>query len=159
MVFMGSCVVHAVRMQVDPQYAKEYGEEQERLHIARVKDQNRKNNPTPIVATGKSDATKAIEDMTGTNKEPLELVDGRKGVRGVIDDFGFMTITGRVRNNAAKTYTYVQINFVVLNDAGEEVGTAWTNHTGFAPGAVWRFKAVSLQPGGTRYRLKSLDGY
>jgi hypothetical protein len=159
MVFMGSCVVHAVRMQVDPQYAKEYSEEQERLSIARAKDQTRKNTPTPVVLTGKSDVTKAIEDMTGANKEPLEIIDGRKGVRGVIDDLGFMTITGRVRNNAAKTYTYVQINFVVLNDAGDEVDTAWTNHTGFAPGAVWRFNAVSLQTAGTRYRLKSLDGY
>jgi hypothetical protein len=70
-----------------------------------------------------------------------------------------MTITGRVRNNTTKTYSYTQITFNLYNASGEQVGTALANVNGVEPGAVWRFSAIGFAPEAQRYKLHELSGF
>ena len=86
----------------------------------------------------------------------LELV-GKPN--GVINEFGYMTITGRVKNNSSKNYAYAQITFIVTNNAGEQVGSALGNINNLQAGSTWKFSAVSLAHGGTRFKLGSISGW
>lgn len=54
---------------------------------------------------------------------------------------GFVWITGRVKNTSDHELRYAEIRFTLEDGNGNHIGTAWTNTTNLAPGAVWRFKA------------------
>lgn len=86
----------------------------------------------------------------------MEL-DGKP--KGVIDEYGYMTVTGRVKNNTRKNYTYAQITFIITNNAGEQVGSALANINNLEAGQAWRFRAVSLATGGTRFKLGEISGW
>lgn len=86
----------------------------------------------------------------------LELIDQPNGV---IDEHGYMTITGRVKNSSSKTYKYAQITFTVTNKEGEQVASALANINNLEAGQVWKFRAVSLAAGGVKYKLGSISGW
>lgn len=109
--------------------------------------------PGPPAGQPSSTASPAAPVQTET-KPDLELLED-KGQRS---EFA-TTITGRVKNNAGKTYSYVQIVFKLYNEAGEQVGIAMANTTGLEAGNVWRFKAVGLTPDGANYKLDNISGY
>lgn len=98
----------------------------------------------------------AISSPAPEPQVALELV-GKPN--GVVNEFGYMTITGRVKNNSSKNYTYAQITFIVTNNAGEQVGSALGNINNLQAGATWKFSAVSLAAGGTRFKLGSISGW
>lgn len=86
----------------------------------------------------------------------LELIDTPKAAT---NEYGYMEITGRVKNTSSKTYTYAQITFIVANSAGEQVGSAMANVNNLEAGATWKFRAVSLAAGGVKYKLGSISGW
>lgn len=53
-------------------------------------------------------------------------------------------IVGKVRNNSGRRYSYVQVVFTLLNEAGEQTGSAMANVNGLEPGRVWAFEAAAL---------------
>jgi len=86
----------------------------------------------------------------------LELIDTPKAVT---NEYGYMEITGRVKNTSSKTYSYAQITFIVANNAGEQVGSAMANVNNVEAGATWKFRAVSLATGGTKFKLGKISGW
>lgn len=83
----------------------------------------------------------------------LVLLDEPAGKIGA----GFIVITGRVRNNSPKPIGYANINFTILNGEGEQVGTAIDAVSNLEAGAVWKFRAVSMRPGGVRFKLAKIS--
>lgn len=102
----------------------------------------------------------AVMAMTDATPEPakngphgLVLLDepaGTVGSSGIV-------ITGRVRNNSPKPAGYANINFTILNSEGEQVGTAIDAVSNLEAGAVWKFRAVSMRPGGVRFKLAKIS--
>lgn len=86
----------------------------------------------------------------------LELIDTPKAAT---NEYGYMEITGRVKNTSSKTYAYAQITFIVANDAGEQVGSAMANVNSLEAGATWKFRAVSLASGGSKFKLGKISGW
>lgn len=106
--------------------------------------------PPTVEATPPPEAAAAPEP-----KAPdLELLE-------MIGESGEYTskITGRVRNNSGKTYTYAQVVFTLFNDADEQVGSAMANVNGLEPGQVWRFEAVALAKDFSRFKLDKVSGF
>ena len=101
-------------------------------------------------AEGKT-AKQAAEPVAAVtaSKPDLELLNDK----GTSDSFS-TTISGRIRNNTAKTYSYVQVTYTLYNKAGDNVGTARTNANNLAPGEIWNFKAVGFTSDGDRFKHK-----
>lgn len=78
---------------------------------------------------------------------------------GETGDFGMMTITGKIRNNTGKRYSYAQATFSIYNKAGEQVGSALANVNNLEPGGTWAFRAVGSAPGGERFKLAGITGF
>ena len=86
-------------------------------------------------------------------KSNLELLSRS----GSYDEYS-TTITGRIRNNTAHSYGYVQVTFNLYNTAGEQVGTALANVNNLEPGTVWKFKAFGFARG-TTFKLGEITGF
>ena len=52
------------------------------------------------------------------------------------------TITGTVKNNCGKDFSYVEIQFKLFDHKGNVVGTAMANQTNLKAGETWKYKAV-----------------
>lgn len=100
--------------------------------------------------TAKANTKKKIE------KEPLELQKGWKLGRG---EFGNVVITGTVKNNSKKTYSYVQITFGLYDKDKAKVGSALANINYLAPNQIWKFQAVPMIEEFVYARVEKLDGF
>lgn len=67
-------------------------------------------------------------------KEALELLDDA----GETNDYS-TTVTGRIRNNSTKNYSYVQAVFNLYDAQSNRVGTALANINGLDAGETWKF--------------------
>lgn len=52
------------------------------------------------------------------------------------------TITGTVKNNCGRDFSYVEIGFKLFDHKGNVVGTAIANQTNLKAGETWKYKAV-----------------
>ena len=68
-------------------------------------------------------------------------------------------ICGTVKNNTAKQYRYVKIEFTLYDKSDAQIGTAWAIISNLEPNGTWKFKALVLQEETARYKLQSLTGY
>jgi hypothetical protein len=68
------------------------------------------------------------------------------------------TVSGRIRNNTQKRYSYVQVSYSLLNGAREKVGTAFANTSSLEPGQVWRFEASGFVDAKT-CKLDTITGF
>lgn len=59
------------------------------------------------------------------------------------DTFSYY-IEGNVKNNRNKNYSYVQIEFVCYDAAGNNLGTAMDNTNNLLANQTWKFKAIFL---------------
>ena len=53
-------------------------------------------------------------------------------------------IEGTVKNNTSKDYSYVQIEFVCYDKAGNNLGTAFDNTNNLLGNETWKYKAIGL---------------
>ena len=81
-----------------------------------------------------------------------------KTVKGEVDQFGFVNITGTVVNRRDKKLKYAQITFNVYDASGALVGNALANINDLEPGGRWNFKAISLKKGKS-YKFSELSGF
>jgi len=89
------------------------------------------------------------------SKENLELIEshietGAYGVRYVV---------GQVRNNADRTYSYVQVTINLYDNSGAQVGSTLANVNNLEPGGLWKFKAVLIEDTATNYKIKEITGF
>lgn len=55
-------------------------------------------------------------------------------------------IEGTVKNNKDKDYTYVEIEFICYDSAGNNIGTAINNTNSLLGNQTWKFKAMGIFP-------------
>jgi len=67
-------------------------------------------------------------------------------------------IVGLIRNNTSREYTYVQVNFTVYDQEGNQVGSAFANLNGLEPRGTWKFKAVCFCQG-TNFKLHKIKAH
>ena len=71
-------------------------------------------------------------------------------------------ITGVVKNNTRKDYSYVQIEYVIYDENGNNLGTAMDNINNLAAGDTWSFEANLFSFSATRpvtFKYVQIDGW
>ena len=96
----------------------------------------------------------AMSDRVETQLVPdLELLDYDS-----TNDGYFAYVTGHVRNNTDRTYSYVQVSVNLYN--GESlVGTTLDNVNNLGPGETWEFSALVAEDNVTSYRITDVSGF
>ena len=74
-------------------------------------------------------------------------------------DYGSKYIVGSVKNNAGKTYGYVQVTINLYDNSGNQVGSTMSNVNNLEPGGTWKFKAYWLEKDATNYKIKEISGF
>lgn len=70
----------------------------------------------------------------------------------------FRYVTGHIKNNTNRTYSYVQVEINTYK--GETlVGSTLDNVTNLAPGDVWEFKAMILEDDADSFRIVDVTGW
>lgn len=72
--------------------------------------------------------------------------------------YGYGWATGRIRNNTRRTYSYVQVEINLYDEAGNLVGSTLDNVNNLAPGQIWTFRAPIFTPF-ARYRIENVTGF
>ena len=116
--------------------------------------------------------TSTSEDNSGTetgeeSKEPeiiwldksLGLYQSTTETKGVIDDYGYITIYGGVGNASKTDYSYVEIVYSIYDDAGNKTGDAIDNIMGLKSGERWRYEAFGYAANGSKYKFKSVTAF
>lgn len=67
-------------------------------------------------------------------------------------------ITGKIRNNTRKTYSYVEVDINLYNADGVQVGSCLDNVTNLEPGQVWAFKAPVVEDGVQSFKIVRVTG-
>ena len=68
-------------------------------------------------------------------------------------------ISGTIKNNTNRKYSYAQVTFGVYDKDGNKVDTALDNINNLGPGETWSFKAISTYTGGGSYKLDKITAY
>ncbi len=91
------------------------------------------------------------------NRPDLEIIGD---ITDSNDGFA-LYLEGTIRNNASKTYSYVQVSFGIYDNAGNKTGTAMANVNNLGAGETWKFKAICLTPptNGGNYKLDEITGF
>ena len=96
----------------------------------------------PLFLTGCStdDVYQALDDTVQEqeNNKFILLED-----RGYADEYGVAYyIEGTVRNDTSITYSYVQVQFNVYDEAGNIIGSCLDNINNLEGNGTWKFKAI-----------------
>ena len=106
--------------------------------------------------------TNSTQQTSGTNvaNEEFTLEEGHSGSS---DEYGMSyTITGSIKNNTDKQYSYVQVTFNLYDADGAQIGSALANINNLEPNGLWKFKAIgSLGDGKSvaSYKLMEITGW
>ena len=111
----------------------------------------------PAAADDSAAVTSSDPSAAGTEaKADLELLSSD----GTFDSsIGAIHITGSVKNNSEKTFSYVQIQFVLYDKSGAQVGTALANTNGLEPGNIWKYDAIGMASNVSTFKASNLVGY
>lgn len=74
-------------------------------------------------------------------------------------EYGTQTITGILKNNSSKQYSYVQLEFNLYDGAGIQVGSTIANVNNLEPGASWKFNAPILDSEAVSAKLKGITSF
>ncbi|MHB9130379.1 MAG: FxLYD domain-containing protein [Armatimonadota bacterium] len=66
------------------------------------------------------------------------------------------TIEGTVQNNTNASIPYAQIDYILYDESGAQVGKAWANITDLEPHGVWKFSASVTENNVAKYKLSYL---
>ncbi|MCK9582942.1 MAG: FxLYD domain-containing protein [Endomicrobiales bacterium] len=100
-----------------------------------------KKSPPPNSGKASLSSNKSITESM-SEKPALELKKGWEFVNG---KYGNTLISGIVKNNSQKNYSYVQISFGIYDKSGAKIGTAMANINNLRSGGTWKFEASILQ--------------
>lgn len=67
-------------------------------------------------------------------------------------------VTGQIRNNTDKTYSYAQVE-INLYSNGVQVGSTLDNINNLEPHSIWEFKAIILQDNADQFKVKDISGW
>ena len=87
-------------------------------------------------------------------QEKFSLVDSN----GDYDGFAYY-ITGTIKNNTNKQYSYVQVTFNLYDANGAQIGTALANINNLEANGTWKFKAIGTTEKPASYKLAEITGW
>lgn len=87
-------------------------------------------------------------------QEKFSLVDSN----GDYDGFAYY-ITGTIKNNTNKQYSYVQVTFNLYDADGAQIGTALANINNLEANGTWKFKAIGTTEKPASYKLAEITGW
>lgn len=94
------------------------------------------------------------EVKTTQNQEKFTLLESN----GDYDGFAFY-VTGTIKNNTDKQYTYVQVTFNLYDADGAQIGTALANINNLESNGTWKFKAIGPTEKPASYKLADITGW
>lgn len=84
----------------------------------------------------------------------------------VSDDLELMTwsysgqhVTGSIRNNTRRTYSYAQVQINVYDSNGAQIGSTMDNINNLAPGGIWKFDAYVFEENGSKVSVEDICGW
>lgn len=105
------------------------------------------------VAGGDSTTTSGNAEKTLT-QEKFTLVSSE----GSYDGFAYY-VTGTIKNNTQKEYSYVQVTFNLYDAEGAQIGTALANINNLEANGTWKFKAIGGTEKAVSYKLAEITGW
>lgn len=103
------------------------------------------------LAGGESNSTDTPSGTT-TNTEKISLLDGYTG--SAESDYSYK-ITGTLKNNTDRSYSYVQVEFYVYDSAGNMLDTCLGNNSGLEANGSWKFTASCFFSNGDSHKVAS----
>ncbi len=85
-------------------------------------------------------------------KEKISLLEGHTG--NVESEYSY-EISGSLKNNTDKEYTYVQVEFYTYDSEGNLLDTCLANNNGFEANGTWKFTASCFFGDGNAKDVKS----
>ena len=105
---------------------------------------NNNNNSTSTSSTSEIQQT----------QEKFSLIDSE----GSHDGFAYY-VTGSIKNNTDKEYSYVQVTFNLYDAEGAQIGTAMANINNLEANGIWKFKAFGGTEKAASYKLNEITGW
>lgn len=106
----------------------------------------------PSSDTPSSD-TSSSEGSTQQKAADLEILD-----HSVTNDGYVRYVTGHIKNNTDKTYSYVQVE-INLYEGDVQVGSTMDNINNLEPGGTWEFNAIIIDDNATDYKIAGVTGW
>jgi len=91
---------------------------------------------------------------TKQTQEKFTLIDSE----GSHDGFAYY-VTGSIKNNTNKQYSYVQVTFNLYDANGAQLGTAMANINNLEANGTWKFKALGVTEEVASYKLSEITGW
>jgi hypothetical protein len=98
--------------------------------------------------------TSSEPSSTESEKPALEILS----VECNVDEYSTHVI-GKLKNNTSKQLTYVQVQYALYDESGNQIGTALANVNGLDAGGTWKFDAIGITGETSKYKLIDLTGY
>lgn len=73
-------------------------------------------------------------------------------------DESSIKITGKIRNNTSKSYSYAEVTFTLYDREGNQVGTAMANINNLEPSATWKYEAIGMG-NVARFKVSEITGH
>lgn len=103
---------------------------------------------------GINNTTQTGTSTTQQTQENFTLVDSE----GSYDGFAYY-VTGTIKNNINKQYTYVQVTFTLYDADGAQIGTALANINNLEANGTWKFKALGGTSKAASYKLSEITSW
>lgn len=94
-----------------------------------------------------------VADSSDQKKDDLEVLSYDSITEG-----GLGYVTGEIKNNTEKNYTYVQVEINMYKDE-TVLGSTLANVNNLGPGETWKFKALITDKECNRYTIKEVTGF
>lgn len=92
--------------------------------------------------------------QTTPTQEKFSLVDSE----GSYDGFAYY-VTGTIKNNTDKEYSYAQVTFTLYDADGAQIGTAMANINNLEANGTWKFRALGGTQEAASYKLSEITGW
>lgn len=99
-------------------------------------------------------STSITSNTTTQTTERFTLVDSE----GSFDGFAYY-VTGSIKNNTNRQYSYVQVTFNLYDEDGAQIGTAMANVNNLEANGTWKFKALGITEEVASYKLMEITGW
>ncbi|NEW09093.1 hypothetical protein GK047_24255 [Paenibacillus sp. SYP-B3998] len=68
-------------------------------------------------------------------------------------------VVGTVKNNSGKELKNIEINIMLYDDSGAQVGETVASVTSFEKDGTWKMKAIIFQKEATKFKIKKIDSF
>jgi hypothetical protein len=87
-------------------------------------------------------------------KPDLELLNSKRITKG-----SWKYVTGTIKNNTSKEYSYVQVEINLYDNNENQLGSTLANVNNLEAGGTWKFEAIIYEEKATRYKIKEITGF